>query len=270
MKRNSKLTFLKEKSFAIVLALLVISAGTMAAMYNTGKDQADYPDSGQQLAEQEQPEKIQSEETTKEPQAEKTETNTKETSDEKKLSSVNGDDTAQISPELEGEFVQAEINAEAEEELAEAGTSRVIAEEFKTAEAPELQWPLNGKIVLDYSMDHSVYFSTLAQFQYNPAMIIGVSEGTPVLAAAKGVVSEVGKNEEIGHYVKMDLGGGYEVTYGQLFEITAAEGDTIDAGTQFAMVAYPTGHYVEEGENLYFKLTKDGEPVDPKLYLAEE
>ena len=38
MRRNSFLTFLKEKSFIIVLALMLISAGTMAALFSLGED----------------------------------------------------------------------------------------------------------------------------------------------------------------------------------------------------------------------------------------
>ena len=31
----------------------------------------------------------------------------------------------------------------------------------------------------------------------------------------------------------------------------------------------PSKYYCEEGSNLYFKLTKDGTPVDPFLFLGE-
>ena len=36
MRRNSFLTFLKEKSFLIVLTLMLVSAGTMAALFTLG------------------------------------------------------------------------------------------------------------------------------------------------------------------------------------------------------------------------------------------
>ena len=36
MRRNSFLTFLKEKSFLIVLTLMLVSAGTMAALFTIG------------------------------------------------------------------------------------------------------------------------------------------------------------------------------------------------------------------------------------------
>ncbi len=269
LKRNSKAAFLKEKSFVIVLALLIISAGTMTAMYQSGKDEAEIPNQEQQLAQVEEsvsPREESKEEKETEDNIQK-ETTVRKTT-EKYTTAQRSQSSADtiLEPELESEFAKAPEP----EALAEAGAESVIAENFSRTGELSLQWPVTGEIVLDYSMDHSVYFRTLAQFQYNPGMLIGTEEGTPVLAAADGLVTAVGKSDDIGHFVTMDLGGGFELTYGQLFEIGVAEGDVLEAGTQLAMVAYPTGYYVEEGESLYLKLTQDGVPVDPKMYLSAE
>ena len=51
MRRNSFLTFLKEKSFIIVLALMLISAGTMAALFSLD---GDAPAEENQVAQQEE------------------------------------------------------------------------------------------------------------------------------------------------------------------------------------------------------------------------
>lgn len=162
--------------------------------------------------------------------------------------------------ELEDQYLEAE-------EMAEVSGADVIAEGFSEAPSVSLQWPVQGEVLMEFSMDHSVYFETLAQYQYNPAMIISAPEGTEVLAAAAGTVTEVGKSNEYGHYVTMDIGDGFEITYGQLFDITTEVGETLDTGERFAMVSFPTRNYSAEGDNLYFKLTQDGVAVDPALYL---
>ena len=90
-----------------------------------------------------------------------------------------------------------------------------------------------------------------------------------MLTAAAGTVTEVGKTNEYGHYVTMDLGDGFEITYGQLFDITTEVGEILEAGQRIAMVAYPTRNYSVEGDNLYLQLTQDGVPVDPELYLEK-
>ena len=38
-------------------------------------------------------------------------------------------------------------------------------------EDSQLLWPVDGNVLMSYSMDKTVYFSTLDQYRYNPAMI---------------------------------------------------------------------------------------------------
>ena len=41
----------------------------------------------------------------------------------------------------------------------------------------------------------------------------------------------------------------------------------MEAGAVLGYVSEPTKYYCEEGSNLYFEMKKNGEPVDPFLYL---
>jgi murein DD-endopeptidase MepM/ murein hydrolase activator NlpD len=41
----------------------------------------------------------------------------------------------------------------------------------------------------------------------------------------------------------------------------------VSKGTTIGYVAAPTIYYSAEGSNLYFAMKKDGEPIDPILYL---
>ncbi len=54
------------------------------------------------------------------------------------------------------------------------------------------------------------------------------------------------------------MGNGYELTYGQLENITVSEGSFVHVGDGIGTVAAPTKYYSLEGTNVYFKLTKDG------------
>lgn len=130
-----------------------------------------------------------------------------------------------------------------------------------------ISWPVNGNIVLDYSMDKTIYFPTLESYRCNPAIIIQSETGTSVTAGATGVVTEVSTDDEFGNYVKVNVGEGYELTYGQLQNISVSVGDSVDASTAIGEVADPTRYYRNEGPNLYFKVEKDGEPCDPTNFL---
>lgn len=130
-----------------------------------------------------------------------------------------------------------------------------------------LIWPVIGDVLLKYSMDKSIYFKTLAQYKLSPAMVIEAKKDTEVLSAARCVVTDISENEETGLTLTAELGNGYEVVYGQLKDVKAKAGDTIEKGSVIGKIAEPTKYYIEEGSNLYFKVLEDGKPVDPMLLL---
>lgn len=128
-------------------------------------------------------------------------------------------------------------------------------------------WPLVGDVILNYSMDSAVYFATLMQYKYNPAILIGAKEGDNVSACARGQVVSIGQSAEQGQYVVMNLGDGYEVTYGQLENLQVKEGALVSRGQVIGNVAKTTKYYSVEGDHVSLAVTKDGEPVDPLSLL---
>lgn len=134
-------------------------------------------------------------------------------------------------------------------------------------ESDKLLWPVNGNVIMNYSMDKSIYFSTLKQYRYNPALIIASEEDTQVLASAKGQVIHMEEQEDIGMTVTLDLGNEYQLVYGQLKEVCVHAGEVVEEGQVIGLVAAPSKSYVVEGSNLYMKLTRNGQPVNPMEYL---
>ena len=122
---------------------------------------------------------------------------------------------------------------------------------------------------MDYSMDKTVYYKTLDQYKYNPAMIIAGAQGDQVIAGASGIVKSIDQFAETGTTINVDFGNGFEAIYGQLGSVNVKTGDYVDATTTLGYVAEPTKYYSSEGSNLYFEMRKDGQPVDPKNYLTE-
>lgn len=180
-----------------------------------------------------------------------------------------------------GESVDASVNAAVSDQnvaaddggASEVSADTVISEQalldqgIAFSEEETLMWPSAGTILIDYSMDGSVYFPTLNQYKYNPALIIGSETGNQVLAAAKGMVESVTVDEETGTTLVLNIGNGYKLTYGQLKELAAGEGDIVEEGNVLGYVSEPTKYFSEEGSNLYFKMTKDDAAVDPVLFL---
>lgn len=176
---------------------------------------------------------------------------TPETSTDTKTQNVENENQKEIS----------EANAQKSEASTLVSTTTWKALEF--TEETGLVWPTVGEILINYSMDQTVYFPTLAQYKYNPAIIIAAAEGKTIVAAADAQIVDIYKDNEIGNAVKMDLGNGYELIYGQLADIQVSKGAYVSAGDVIGTVAAPTKYYSVEGSNLYVKLSKDGTPVNP-------
>jgi len=139
----------------------------------------------------------------------------------------------------------------------------VVARELHFSQEKGLIAPNTGDVLIPYSMEGTVYFATLDQYKYNPAIIYAAQEGNGVTACAEGKVVKVYEDAKIGKAVTLDLGDGYQVTYGQLQDVKVQENTYVNPGDTIASVAAPTKYYSVEGCNLYFQMTKDGEPVNP-------
>ena len=130
-----------------------------------------------------------------------------------------------------------------------------------------MSWPVRGEVIMDYSMDKTIYYPTLQEYKCNPSILIQSEEGTDVVAAFSGTVADVYHDAQLGTVVEMSLGNGYEAYYGQLENVDVAVGDTVRQGQIIGTVSTPTRFYSIEGSHLNFRVTRDGEPVDPLDYL---
>jgi murein DD-endopeptidase MepM/ murein hydrolase activator NlpD len=134
-----------------------------------------------------------------------------------------------------------------------------------------LAWPVDGNILMNYSMDHTIYYATLRSFKCNPAIIIDAEVGTEVKAAAKGIVTGVEDSAETGITVTTNIGDGYILVYGQLDKdsLTVEKGDKVDEGDVIGTIAEPSNFYSVEGSNLYFKVMENDNTVNPMSLLRE-
>lgn len=175
--------------------------------------------------------------------------------------------TSQESASDDKKNQETDEQEEVKEEENTTALSTAMQPALTFSDSDTMIWPIVGNILINYSMDKTIYFPTLQQYKYNPAIIIQANEGDLITAATAGKVSSVFTDPQIGNGITMELGGGYEATYGQLTNILVSEGSYVAAGDVIAEVAAPTKYYSVEGANVYFKLTKDGEPVNPLTKL---
>ena len=157
------------------------------------------------------------------------------------------------------------------EEMTEEAMSGIVENMMLSFDGMNMIWPVpeGNDILIPYSMDKAVYFETLDQYKYSPAMIIAAEEGTPVCAVSAGKITRRYWDYETGWTYEMDLGGGFKAYYGQLDYLQKAEDTYVAAGDVLGYVAAPTKYFAEEGSNLYFAMTQNGQPVCPENYMGE-
>lgn len=145
----------------------------------------------------------------------------------------------------------------------------VVVNQLHFSESDKLLVPLaEAEVLMPYSMEGSIYFKTLDQYKYNPAIIYAAEEGTLVQACGAGEVIAIYDTPKQGHTLILSLGDGYQAVYGQMKDIEVTVGSLVEPGAVLGAVAAPTKYYSLEGANLYFELQKDGKSVDPNNYFS--
>lgn len=263
MKRGVK-DFWKRKQYMIAGVLVIVAVLGITGIYMVSSDQSAKNEVKQQeIAKSQQKAKDVA-------QNDSTEETTEQTA---KASAViePKDKKEDLTPAEEEDIKEKETAADVEkrdgtdaEEAKENTTSQTSAPvELHFSAETGLVWPASGSVIMDYSMEQTVYFATLDQYKYNPALIISGNVNDKVQAAATGKIVDISTNEETGCTVSMDIGDGYTAIYGQLKEVPYHVGAYVEAGNTIGYVSEPTKYYSVEGSNLYFELKKDDVPVDP-------
>lgn len=266
-----------QKGFLIALCLCMLSISGIFGVYqyqkgSSSEPRTEVPKQSSQVAEQPEPEKeaANSSGTVAQADTEEEEAEQAKIDTEEDIYKIGEAELAQAEDAPAEEMIaegEPPQEAPADEETEESVETVGETGELAFSESSRILWPVDGDVILNYSMDKSIYFSTLNQYKYHPAIVISAPVGSEVQCAARGRVSDIKVNEETGTTVFMELGDKYEAVYGQLKEVSVEEGDIVEAGTVIGYVSEPTKYYTLEGSNLYFQLLKKHKPVNPMDYM---
>lgn len=179
------------------------------------------------------------------------------------------DDTAEVSADPEAEENETEVSEETTEEPQSDKQIPVTTNvgELNFTSDKTIDWPVAGNVILPYSMETTVYFKTLDQYQCNPGMLIEAGSGTTVKNAFLGKVTKVTSDDTYGNLVTLYIGNDYSIVYGQLDTIYVKEGDYVKAGQSIGTIGKPTDSFTEEGSHLFFQMLNGDEAVDPMMFI---
>ena len=103
----------------------------------------------------------------------------------------------------------------------------------------------------------------LTKFHYGTDL--AAISGDDIVSFADGTVTEVGQDDTLGHFLRIEHEDGYESLYAHCGTIFARQGQRVSAGEKIALVGI-SGRVT--GPHLHFELTKDGVHMNPEFFFA--
>lgn len=128
--------------------------------------------------------------------------------------------------------------------------------------------PTDGEIICEYAKDNLIYSETLKEWITHTAVDIKADKTSVIKAAADGVVKSIVNDPRYGLTVVIEHDDGYETVYSNLLTAEfVVEGEEVTQG-QTIGTAGNTASFESSMEcHLHFELLKDGEYLDPMIYL---
>ena len=194
------------------------------------------------------------------------------------LSDVNSHDEVKLLPPYRGgplvrshPITERELQIDISELLAKID---LRADNLSDLEAKLLQQSVLKDTLPNSSPVAAAYNSSsfgwrLDPFNGNKAFHEGLdftaSSGTPIYAAAEGIVSVAEQTSDYGKIVKIDHGSGLETRYAHASMLVVKVGQRVEKGQKIAEVG-STGR--STGPHLHYEIRLNGNSLDPRKYLT--
>jgi len=138
------------------------------------------------------------------------------------------------------------------------------AKEDSLRHMPALHPVLEGRVTSDFGMRlHPI----LKRFRHHPGVDFAAKTGTPIYAAADGIVKFASYNGGYGRYVSIDHLYGFETRYGHMQQILVRPGQRVKRGDRIGLVG-KSG--LATAPHLHFEIHFKGQEVNPELYFFDD
>jgi murein DD-endopeptidase MepM/ murein hydrolase activator NlpD len=140
--------------------------------------------------------------------------------------------------------------------------------EAKLLQQSVLKDMLPNSSPINAAFNSSSYGWRIDPFNGNKAFHEGLdfsaATGTPIYAAAGGIVTTAERTADYGNIVKVDHGSGLETRYAHASKLMVKVGDRVEKGQVVALVG-STGR--STGAHLHYEIRLNGNALDPRKYL---
>lgn len=188
-------------------------------------------------------------------------------SNENTSNTVNGNKVETSSNEI-----KVETSTETENENSNVTTSQSDSEKEENKEEekePQFVNPIEGgEILREFAKDNLVYSDTLEEWITHLGLDIKAPKTTVVKAAESGTVESIKNDPRYGITVIIKHSNDYKTVYSNLLTAEfVKEGDEVVLGQTVGTVGNSAAFEIADEPHLHFEIIKNGEKVDPSLYI---
>ena len=129
--------------------------------------------------------------------------------------------------------------------------------------------PVLGAVTKDFSDTELQYSMTMCDMRLHKAVDLAADEGTSVVAAGEGTVTDVYTDAMLGSVVEIDHGNGITAKYcGLNASPFVKKGDTVDSSKRIGTVGIIPSESVEQ-RHIHIEFYKNGKAVSPMNYIPK-
>ncbi len=133
---------------------------------------------------------------------------------------------------------------------------------------PTFVKPVEGQVSTEFAKDTLIYSNTLQEWVTHNGIDIKADKTTVVKASAEGTIKSIKNDPRYGITVVIEHVNGYQTVYANLLTAEfVKEGETVKQGQTIGTVGNTATFEIADDSHLHFEMIKDGEYVDPNLYL---
>lgn len=128
--------------------------------------------------------------------------------------------------------------------------------------------PTDGEIICEFAKDNLIYSETLKEWITHTAIDIKADKTSVIKASADGIIKSIVNDPRYGLTVVMQHDDGYETVYSNLLTAEfVVEGEEVKQGQTIGTAGNTSSFESEMDSHLHFELLKDGQYLDPNIYL---
>lgn len=179
--------------------------------------------------------------------------------------------TTTTNAETKKETKTTETKAETTPDEADTSSStNVPAESEVTETKKEITFvkPTEGEIICEFAKDNLIYSETLKEWITHTAVDIKADKTSVIKSSADGIVKSIVNDPRYGLTVVIEHDDGYETVYSNLLTAEfVVEGEEVTQGQTIGTAGNTASFESSMDCHLHFELLKDGEYLDPTIYL---